>query len=82
MTRSQHGFVKNRPCQTNFIAFFDKVTKLVDQENAVDIVYLDFSKVDFDKVDHWSPTLGLQVFLDYNSQKPSPPALLARISGS
>ena len=30
----------------------------------------------------WSPTLGLQMFLDYNSQKPSPPPLLARISGS
>ena len=30
----------------------------------------------------WSPTLGLRMFLDYNSQKPSPPPLLARISGS
>ena len=30
----------------------------------------------------WSPTLGLQMFLDYNSQQPSPPHLLARISGS
>ena len=29
-----------------------------------------------------SPTLGLQMFLDYNSQKPSPPLLVARISGS
>ena len=29
-----------------------------------------------------SPTLGLQMFLDYNSRKPSPPPLLARISGS
>ena len=30
----------------------------------------------------WSPTLGLQIFLDYNSQKPSLPSLLAMISGS
>ena len=30
----------------------------------------------------WSPTLDLQMFLDYNSQKRSPPPLLARISGS
>ena len=30
----------------------------------------------------WSPTLGLWVFLDYNSQNPSPPRLLARIFGS
>ena len=33
-------------------------------------------------VDQRSPTLGLQMFLDCNSQKPSPPPLLARISGS
>ena len=33
-------------------------------------------------VEQWSPTLGLQMFLDYNSQKPSPSPLLARISGS
>ena len=51
ITRSQHKFVKNRSCQTNLIAFFDKVTKLVDQGNAVDTVHLDFSKA-FDKVDH------------------------------
>ena len=51
ITRSQHGFVKNWSCQTNLIAFFDKVTKLVDQGNTMDIVDLDFSKA-FDKVDH------------------------------
>ena len=30
-------------------------------------------------VGQWSPTLGLQMFLDYNSQRPSAPLLLARI---
>ena len=33
-------------------------------------------------LEQWSPTLGFQMFLDFNSQKPSPPLLLARISGS
>ena len=51
ITRSQHGSVKDRLYQTNLIAFFDKVTKLGDQGNTVDIVYLDFSKA-FDNVDH------------------------------
>ena len=35
-----------------------------------------------DSLKQWSPTLGLHMFLDYNSQKPTPPPLLARISGS
>ena len=30
----------------------------------------------------WCQTVALQMFLDFNSQKPSPPPLLARISGS
>ena len=30
----------------------------------------------------WSPTLGLHMFFNYNSQKPSPLLLLARITGS
>ena len=36
---------------------------------------------EYSSLEKWSPTLGLQMFLDYNSQKPSPP-LMARISGS
>lgn len=40
--RIQHGFVKNKSHHTNLIAFFDDVTRLVDQKNAVDIVYLVF----------------------------------------
>ena len=48
---SQHGFVSGKPCLTNFIEFFEGVTKKADEGSAVDIVYMDFSKA-FDKVLH------------------------------
>ena len=51
LNKSQHGFLRNKSCQTNLISFFEKVTSLVDAGNAVDIVYLDFSKA-FDKAPH------------------------------
>ena len=48
---SQHGFLKGRSCSTNQISFYDKVTRLMDEGKAVDVVYLDFSKA-FDTVSH------------------------------
>uniref|UniRef100_A0A803T918 Reverse transcriptase domain-containing protein n=1 Tax=Anolis carolinensis TaxID=28377 RepID=A0A803T918_ANOCA len=51
IANSQHGFTKNKSCQTNLISFFDRVTSWVDSGNAVDVAYLDFSKA-FDKVPH------------------------------
>ncbi|MDZ1603208.1 reverse transcriptase family protein, partial [Klebsiella pneumoniae] len=48
---SQHGFVKGRSCLTSLIAFFEEVTKQVDEGKPVDVVYMDFSKA-FDKVPH------------------------------
>jgi len=40
---SQHGFMKSGSCLTN-LTFYDKVTHVVDEGKAVDVVYLDFSK--------------------------------------
>lgn len=48
---SQHGFVKNKLCQTNLISFFDRVTGLVDNREVGDVMYLDLSEA-FDTVQH------------------------------
>ncbi|KAK4808459.1 hypothetical protein QYF61_005776 [Mycteria americana] len=48
---SQHRFRKGRSCLSNLISFYNKVTCLVDEGKAVDVVYLDFSKA-FDTVSH------------------------------
>ncbi|CAM4578493.1 unnamed protein product [Caretta caretta] len=44
----QHGFTKDRSCQTNLFSFFEKVTDLLDKGNAVALIYLDY----FDTVPH------------------------------
>ncbi|GAB0179299.1 hypothetical protein GRJ2_000395200 [Grus japonensis] len=43
--------MKGRSCLTNLSSFYDKVTHLVDEGKAVNVVYLDFSKV-FDTISH------------------------------
>ncbi|KAJ7411672.1 RNA-directed DNA polymerase from mobile element jockey-like protein [Pitangus sulphuratus] len=48
---NQHGFRSGRSCLTNLISFYDKMTNLVDEGKALDVVYLDFSKA-FDTLSH------------------------------
>ncbi|KAK4831715.1 LOW QUALITY PROTEIN: hypothetical protein QYF61_018767 [Mycteria americana] len=48
---SQHGFTKGKSRLTNLISFYDKVTHLVGEGKAMDIVLLGFSKA-FDAVPH------------------------------
>ena len=53
---SQHGFTKGNACLTNLITFDDKMTGLVDEGRAMDIVCLDFHKA-FD-------TVSLKILID------------------
>ncbi len=48
---TQHGFVSRRSCLTNLIIAEGLITSMIDQGEAVDIVYLYFSKA-FDSVYH------------------------------
>lgn len=54
---SQCEFVKDKSCLAVLMSFHGKVTLLVDEGQAVDTVYLDFSEA-FDSVPHsssWRP---------------------------
>ena len=48
---TQHGFMSKRSCLTNLLEYLEDLTKLIDEGNCLDIVYLDFAKA-FDKVPH------------------------------
>jgi len=43
--------MNGRCCLANLVSFYDKVTRLVDEGKAVDVVCLDFSKA-FDTISH------------------------------
>ena len=47
----QHGLTKGKASLTNLISFCDKVTRLVDEGKAVEVVFLGFSKA-FDAAPH------------------------------
>ena len=47
----QHGFVQGRSCTTQLLKFVDKLTDILDQGGALDVIILDFAKA-FDAVPH------------------------------
>ena len=47
--KSQHGFMPAKSCTTNLLEFLEVATRVVDEGNNMDVVYLDFSKA-FDLV--------------------------------
>ena len=51
ISSNQHGFMKNRSCQTNLLTFYEEVSFHLDKGRPVDVVYLDFAKA-FDTVPH------------------------------
>ena len=60
------GFLKARSCLTNFLCFFEEITKWVDDGSLVDVIYLDFQKA-FDKVPHQRLILKLKSHCKGNS---------------
>lgn len=61
---TQHG-----ACQINVISLFDKFTRLVEKENAVDLVCLGFSKT-FAKGSQSILVEKMEIYgLDYNAKR-------------
>ena len=50
-SEKQHGFVPRRNCMTNLLMCIEKWTEILEQGDAVDVIYTDFSKA-FDSVPH------------------------------
>ena len=57
----QHGFRKNRSCETQLIGLIDELSKGLDKNDQIDTILLDFSKA-FDKVHHLSLLKKLNYF--------------------
>jgi hypothetical protein len=51
LKNSQHGFMARKSCTTNLLEFLERLTRAVDENEAMDVVFLDFAKA-FDKVPH------------------------------
>ena len=48
---SQHGFLRKKSCLTNLLSYLEKVSKMLDDGENIDLIYLDYAKA-FDKVSH------------------------------
>ena len=51
ITPRQHGFVKNKSCQTNLLETMEDWTRALDNGSNLDVIYLDYQKA-FDTVPH------------------------------
>ena len=60
LNETQHGFRKNRSCETQLIITIDDLAKCLNENGQTDAILLDFSKA-FDKVPH----ARLRIKLDY-----------------
>ena len=47
----QHGFLKNKSCNTNLLSFTESVTRKLHEKIGTDVIYFDFAKA-FDTVSH------------------------------
>ena len=61
ISTSQHGFSKGKSCLTNLIEFFDIIINWHDEDNQIDILYLDFARA-FDSVAHRKLLLKLKSY--------------------
>jgi len=41
---SQHGVRKGGSCLSNLLQFLDQVTRDIEEDECVDVIYLDFAK--------------------------------------
>lgn len=48
---NQHGYSRSKLCLTNAVAFYDRVTVLVEKGSANDIIHLNLCKA-FDTISH------------------------------
>ncbi len=58
---NQHGFRKQRSCETQLIEFLDEISSNLDQGKQTDVLVMDFAKA-FDKVSHSLLTHKLQAY--------------------
>ncbi len=49
ISQSQHGFLPEKSCLTNLLAMEEKITRIMDSGDTVDLVFLDLSNA-FDSV--------------------------------